>query len=153
VRADAEVRLLVNGEESWAPPAVRDEAFLVTQEAVRNALTHGRPDVLLIEITVTPHELRARVSDDGCGFRLSEVTGRASVGAGLASMRKRAALVHGRLAVSSAPGIGTDVELRVPLAGQDPPAGRDCPAFGRNGPAAGQGCPACGEDCPGWAPR
>lgn len=113
--ADAEVRLRVSGDERWAPPPVIDEAFLIIREAVRNALAHGSPRLVLIGVALAPHEMLAWVEDDGTGFRQARDSG--SAGTGLASMRERAAMLGGRLRIASVPGKGTVVELLVPLPG------------------------------------
>lgn len=113
VSSEADVRLRVSGSENWAPPAVIGEAFLIIREAIRNALTHGYPRTLLIDIILAPHELHAWVEDDGCGFLVGEV----SAGVGLSSMRERAALLDGRLTVASTLGQGTQLELLIPLSG------------------------------------
>jgi signal transduction histidine kinase len=119
VAAEAQVTLLVSGDESWASYAVLDEVFLILREGARNALEHGAPMQVLIAVNVTPHELTARVQDDGRGFVTPEPDVAAKAGtAGLASMRERAALMGGRLTVTSAPGHGTCVELYVPLMGR-----------------------------------
>lgn len=117
VQADAEVRLHISGDEAWAPPAVLDEAFLIICEALRNALKHGAPQLVVIGVEVCAQELTAWTIDDGCGFSPAQAEVRAALGSGLASMRERAALVGGRLAVSSMPGHGTRVELHLPLPG------------------------------------
>jgi signal transduction histidine kinase len=115
VRADAEVRLRVSGDEVWAPPAVLDEVFLIVREAVRNALKHGNPRLVLIGVELSSPELTAWVIDDGGGFEPAQ----AAAGTGLASMRERAALLGGRLMVSSMPRHGTRIELHVPLPGEN----------------------------------
>jgi signal transduction histidine kinase len=117
VAAAADVRLRVSGEETWAPPAVLDEAFLILREAIRNALRHGRPRTMLIGVALAPHELHGWVKDDGSGFTVSAPGAAVTAGSGLASMRERASLLGGRLAVASFPGQGTHVELVVPLGG------------------------------------
>lgn len=117
VLADAEVRLHVSGDEAWAPPAVLDEAFLIICEALRNALKHGAPQLVVVGVEVCAQELSAWVIDDGRGFSPAQAEAGAALGSGLASMRERAALVGGRLAVSSMPGHGTRVELHLPLPG------------------------------------
>src|SRR6201986_184591 len=43
VCADADVHLVVLGDETWASPEIIDEAFLIVREALRNALAHGAP--------------------------------------------------------------------------------------------------------------
>ena len=113
--AEADVRLRVSGDETWASPIVIDEAFLVIREAIRNALTHGLPQMVLIGIAVTPDELRAWVDDDGRGFdQRAEPPETCN---GLTSMRERAALLGGQLTVTSQPALGTRVELVIPLTG------------------------------------
>jgi signal transduction histidine kinase len=117
VAAAADVRLRVSGDETWAPPAVIDEAYLILREAIRNALRHGTPRLLLIGVALAPYELHAWVADDGCGFALPRWASPVYSGTGLTSMRERAALVGGQLTIASEPGQGTHVELLVPLQG------------------------------------
>ena len=117
VTTKTDVRLRVSGDESWVPPAVIEEAFLIIREAIRNALTHAMPQLVLIGVTLAPHELHAWIDDNGRGFVLSGDTNPPSAGTGLASMRERAALVGGRLTLDSARGQGTHLELLIPLPG------------------------------------
>jgi signal transduction histidine kinase len=114
----ANVRLRVSGDERWASRIVIDEAFLIIREAIRNALSHGDPQMVLIGVALTPDELCAWVTDDGLGFVVAAGADPSSAGNGLASMHERAALVGGRLTVTSEPGAGTDIELVVPLTGR-----------------------------------
>lgn len=117
IAAAPDVRLRVSGDETWAPRAVIDEAFLILREAIRNALRHGDPRMVLIGVALAPHELHAWVEDDGCGFTSGDPATSVFTGTGLTSMRERAALAGGRLTVASVPGQGTLVELLVPLPG------------------------------------
>ena len=108
-----DIRLFVNGDETWMPTAIHDESFLVLREAVHNALRHGNPLAILIRVDIAPHELRASVEDSGAGF---DIAGTAtSGGAGLASMRERAELMGGTLVITPALTTGTHVELLIPL--------------------------------------
>jgi signal transduction histidine kinase len=113
-RGEVSVRLRVNGDEIWAPPAVRDESFLILREAIRNALAHGNPKVVFVGVDIAPHALRAWVEDDGDGFDLGKD---GSSGLGLSSMRERAHLMGGNITVMSRRGRGTHVELLIPLLG------------------------------------
>jgi signal transduction histidine kinase len=117
VCADSDVHLVVIGDETWAPPEVIDEAFLVAREALRNALTHGAPHSVVVGVEVTRRELRAWVDDDGRGFAVGEDAESPAAGTGLATMRERAVLLGGTLSITSKPGRGTSVELTVPLSG------------------------------------
>jgi signal transduction histidine kinase len=113
---DVVLRLRVSGDEAWAPRTVLDESFLILREAIRNAVTHGDPTMVLIGVEFAPYQVRAWVEDDGSGFEHDAGTASAT-GIGLDSMRERATLLGGRLAVSSRPGHGTHVELLIPLPG------------------------------------
>ncbi|RVX39792.1 histidine kinase/DNA gyrase B/HSP90-like ATPase [Nonomuraea polychroma] len=108
-----DVRLRVNGNETWASPEVRDESFFILREAIRNAAKHGAPALILVRVDIAPHELRATVEDDGCGFdpRLPRRSG----GAGLCTMAERADLIGGTVTVMRRPSRGCKVELIVPL--------------------------------------
>jgi signal transduction histidine kinase len=111
-RDDLDVRLQVNGDETWASPAVLDEAFLILREAARNAFSHASPSMVLIRVDIAPHELRGSVQDDGVGFQPQE---RHGDGVGLITMRERAHGLGGRLTLTSRPGTGTRVELFMPF--------------------------------------
>ncbi|MDH2429626.1 sensor histidine kinase [Sphaerisporangium sp. TRM90804] len=109
-------RLYVNGDETWAPATVRDESFLVIREAIRNAVAHGRAEMILVSVEIAPHELRGSVDDNGGGFDVDDVP--ASGGMGLSTMRERAELMGGTITIMSRPGRGTHAELVIPLQGR-----------------------------------
>jgi signal transduction histidine kinase len=117
VCADADVHLVVIGDETWAPTEIIDEAFLIVREALRNALTHGAPQAVVVGLEVTRREIRAWVDDDGKGFVCGTDAESPAAGTGLAAMRERAALLGGTLSIISTPGHGTSVELSVQLSG------------------------------------
>jgi len=109
---NSEVIVRVSGDESWAPPIVLDETFVIMREAVRNALQHNDQVRVVVTIDIAPNSLSARVSDDGAGFRTAD---RSSSSSGVDTMAERAALLGGRLEISSSHGDGTTVRLFVPL--------------------------------------
>lgn len=99
------------GDLSALPAAISEEVYLVTREAARNALRHAMPSRLAVTVEVTDRAVCASVTDDGRGF----ATGSVQAGGGLSSMRERVLLLRGQLSLSSAPGNGTRVDVRVPL--------------------------------------
>ncbi|WP_433567316.1 sensor histidine kinase [Nocardia sp. CA-151230] len=105
------VDIRVSGSQSWVTAEVMDETFLILREALRNVFTHARATRVTVEIDIAPHEIWARVVDNGIGFDPSR-TKRAN---GLQSMRERAELLSGSVTHSSSPGIGTRVALWIPL--------------------------------------
>jgi signal transduction histidine kinase len=105
-------RVAVYGDESWAPEKIRAELFLIVREAIRNSFAHAEPKAVAARIDIAPHEVRAVVTDDGCGFDLGvDRLG----GSGLASMEERARLLGGSVTVSSWLGRGSRVEVLIPL--------------------------------------
>jgi signal transduction histidine kinase len=84
--------------------------FRIAQEALGNVARHGRARHAAVSLIRDGHELVLVISDDGCGFDLA----RAQSGLGLLSMEERARLVRGGVTISTAPGFGTTIEVRVP---------------------------------------
>jgi PAS domain S-box-containing protein len=78
--------------------------YHITQEAVANALRHGRPQHIMISLESDDKSLCLRIEDDGVGFPEESVDIK---GMGLKIMRYRAGLVNARLAVERAEPTGT----------------------------------------------
>jgi signal transduction histidine kinase/ligand-binding sensor domain-containing protein len=110
-----ELQVVVEGPARPLSPLVRDEVYRIACEAVRNAGRHadaGRVDVLIQYHAI---QFRMRVRDNGKGIEpgiLSE--GQRAGHHGLQGMRERAKVIGGKLALSSKPASGTEVELTVP---------------------------------------
>jgi signal transduction histidine kinase len=92
---------------------VRDEATALTwrvaQEAVRNALRHGRPAKLSVRVSVRGEVVSLAVKDDGSGFDPSVPVREGHLG--LRAMRDLITESGSSLAIESAPGLGTTVRL------------------------------------------
>lgn len=97
---------------------LRRQAYLIFKEAVNNVARHADCTAAAFVLAVDGGRLRLRIADNGRGFDLSKAGG----GHGLASMRRRAALLGGQLEIASSPGAGTTVELSTPLRQGDAPA-------------------------------
>lgn len=88
-----------------------DDALLIAREAISNAIRHGAPSRLTVQVTREDRSLRMSVEDDGRGFDPDE----APRGMGLDNMRDRARHAGGELGVESSPGTGTRVTAVLPL--------------------------------------
>jgi len=101
-----------------APPlrgAVRDEAFRIAGEALRNAFRHADATEVRVEICHDPRRLDVRICDDGKGIAAEVLrTGSRQGHFGLGGMRERAALIGGTLAIRERAEGGTEVALSVP---------------------------------------
>lgn len=77
-----------------------------------------RADTAVVSLGFLADDVTLDIYDDGAGFDSSAAGLRADgTGFGLVSLRDRVAALGGSLAVESAPGEGTVVAIRLPLAG------------------------------------
>jgi PAS domain S-box-containing protein len=106
--------------EYLRPVAISDNAtamhlYRMTQEAVTNAVKHGRPKKIVIRLGTEGKLVTLRVIDDGRGFALPEA---AMTGTGLRIMRYRADLIGAHLEISTARPHGTIVACSVAPRGE-----------------------------------
>ena len=101
------------------------------QEALLNVVKHADVDEADASLAVEGDQLVARVRDAGPGFVPSQVQSGGGRHVGLGLLRERARLAGGSLDVTTAPGEGTELTLRLPLTPRTALM-----------PAAGQGLPA-----------
>jgi PAS domain S-box-containing protein len=87
------------------------ELYRITQEAVSNALRHGRPRKIRLTMLTQPNGLRLRITDDGVGIPDRPME---SKGLGIRIMEYRAALIGGVLRIDPAEGGGTVVTVTLP---------------------------------------
>lgn len=89
--------------------------YRLTQEALNNINNHSRATHSELTICFNPDTLQLVVADNGCGFDLSGTSQSESDHLGLVGMRERAESLGGSLAIQSTPGVGTRLELTVPV--------------------------------------
>src|ERR1700722_802389 len=109
------VEVAVEGTPRELHPIVRDEAYRIVTEVLRNAFQHAQAHRIEVEIRYDAHQLRLRVRDDGKGMDAQLLDGEGRAGHfGLAGIRERAQLIGGNVELWSNVGSGTEVELTVP---------------------------------------
>jgi signal transduction histidine kinase len=86
--------------------------FRVAQEALHNAMKYSGATEFRVELYRTAEEIQLVVTDRGAGFDIAEA--RRKGGLGLVSMQERIKLIHGKLTIESAPGMGAKVIAAVP---------------------------------------
>lgn len=102
----------------------RHNLFLAFEEALNNALKHGRASRIRVDMRISPGQFEIRVADNGCGFDTGTMIHKPSdadthivkrVGNGLRNLHQRLTDVGGKCSVISSPGQGTTVSLTVPF--------------------------------------
>src|SRR4051812_5003104 len=115
IAVDPEIELELRGGVPAGPlGATGTETLRILGEALTNARRHARARRVRVSVWSSDGKLHAEVSDDGRGFDPAERPARVA-GHGIAGMRERAALLHGRLDIVGEPMTGTTVRLEVPL--------------------------------------
>ncbi len=109
-RVGARLRLDLD-EGIDVPPGWREALLRIVREAVANAARHGHARTISVRFSDEDGAL-LRVSDDGDGFDLAAP--RSSQSFGITSMRERTESLGGSFRISSAPGQGATVEVRLP---------------------------------------
>jgi signal transduction histidine kinase len=82
------------------------------QEALSNVRRHARARLVTVRLSAEEAQARVEVVDDGIGFDAET-----PAGFGLTGMRDRVQDAGGELDIASAPGVGTRISVRVPVAG------------------------------------
>ncbi len=118
-----ESRFSIYGAYRSLPPGTEQEILRVAQEAIHNVKKHAVAKSLSVQLEYRPDEIALEVRDDGLGFASGKAPGAYLAGDGpghfgLTGMRERAATIGGTLDVTSEPGAGTTVRLRVPARGR-----------------------------------
>lgn len=105
----------VAGTPRPCPERIEQQLLRIAREAVINAVRHGKAGSVRLKLAFDTRVLRLTVTDDGCGFDTAAVAGHAATHYGLSAMRERAAAAGGSCTVTSRPGAGTEVSVRLPL--------------------------------------
>jgi ligand-binding sensor domain-containing protein/signal transduction histidine kinase len=90
----------------------RRQLLLVMKEALNNAVKHASAQSVSVSVILVDERLRLTVTDDGVGMESAQLQGSCR---GLANMRQRIGDLHGTLSIQSAPGMGTQLDISVPL--------------------------------------
>ncbi|GGG93204.1 ATP-binding protein [Silvibacterium dinghuense] len=109
-RGQIAIDIRVRGEARPLPLHMLDSLFRIGQEAISNAIQHGHPTRIHIEVEYGERSIILVVEDNGIGF----VPRADSGGFGLSGMRRRAELIRGTLEVRSDPGGGSQIRVEVP---------------------------------------
>ncbi|MBC8984943.1 PAS domain-containing protein [Pedobacter sp. N36a] len=86
--------------------------FRIVQELVFNVIKHAEATLLSVDVVIENDLMVMRVKDNGRGFPIEKVQ---DSGIGLSSIRVKTALLNGTFQLSSMPGQGSIIEVKIPL--------------------------------------
>ena len=91
--------------------------YRVVQEALTNVAKHAQAHKVWIRLERKDTTVAASIEDDGQGFDIQKVAGRAAPerGTGLIGMRERVTSLGGRFRIQSRPGQGTRLTIEIPV--------------------------------------
>jgi signal transduction histidine kinase len=96
------------------PEPYATAVFRILQESLTNVARHAQASLVEVAIVLADGEIRLTVCDDGRGFSPGDPRKPSSYG--LMGLRERAYLLGGNVEIDSAPGRGTRIGIRIPLA-------------------------------------
>jgi NarL family two-component system sensor histidine kinase LiaS len=99
-------------DDVTVPAPVEHALLRITQEACANAVRHGNARRLAVSMTRQDGHIELAVRDTGTGFDPAAP----HAGSGLAHIRDRVAELGGTVDIDSAPGCGSALTVRVPVA-------------------------------------
>jgi signal transduction histidine kinase len=89
--------------------------YRIAQEALHNVARHSQVREAQVRLTCDERHIALQIADPGVGFDPRHMR---AGGLGLASMRERVAVLKGQLAITAAPGGGTQITVHIPLAAE-----------------------------------
>jgi len=85
--------------------------FRIVQEAINNIVKHAAASEIFLELDYAGEVLNMSIKDNGKGF-FEDI--RKHAGIGLLNMKKRAQIIGGELVISTSPGNGTTLMIKLP---------------------------------------
>lgn len=101
-------------DEALIEAKVKTTVFRIIQEQLANVVKHSEARNLFIDLAFNNRDLELIIRDDGRGFDITNY----NKGMGFLNMKSRAALMDGKVLITSAPGDGCQVQVIIPAAGR-----------------------------------
>jgi signal transduction histidine kinase/ligand-binding sensor domain-containing protein len=99
------------------PPDAKHHIVMIAQEAISNAIQHGKALKIRVTLTFGTDFLSLEIADDGVGFPVHPTKQDLIRGYGLRNMQHRAEHLGAKLSVVSEVGKGTSVSIHAPRLG------------------------------------
>jgi PAS domain S-box-containing protein len=105
------IKKQIDIEEEAIPDSLKIVIFRILQEALHNVVKHAKASLVRVALTKAGDQINLFLEDNGHGFDMDRALSLKGLekGFGLISMKERAELSGGSLAIESAPGAGTTI--------------------------------------------
>ncbi len=87
--------------------------YRISQEALNNIIKHSEAKAATIKLSSDMDNVYLNISDNGIGFNYTE--DRKMCGNGISNMKERVHLLNGKIEIDSIKGIGTKLNVTIPL--------------------------------------
>lgn len=112
-RSGVKINFIKLEDDANINPLISIGLFRILQESLTNIARHSLAKQAMISLIKTNNVLRLCIQDDGIGFTTSEPKRIQTFG--LLGIKERATMLNGESSVTSVPGKGTIIDVRVPL--------------------------------------
>lgn len=112
-RSAVRCKILIDKEQIKIDEKTSTAIFRIFQELLTNIAKHAKATRVDVVLEKSTSSLTLKVRDNGVGFKLEQA--KQSKSLGLLGMKERAYAIGGQLSVSSIVGVGTTVNLIVPI--------------------------------------
>lgn len=112
-------RIQLEDIDGLLPESQEINLYRLVQEGMNNVVRHSRAREAEIEIRHHPDHLALRLADNGVGFDPDGRAAEEHTGSGIKAMEERVRVAGGEFRLTSQPGNGTVLEVRIPV--QPPP--------------------------------
>jgi two-component system sensor histidine kinase DegS len=113
-RYDFKVDFTSQGKVPQLSPPLEVAVFRMIQEAITNIRKHAEVGQAEVKLKFSGKQLLITITDHGKGFLVEQYEQKIE-SYGIISMKERAELLGGDIAISSKPGKGTKVTIRIPV--------------------------------------
>jgi two-component system, NarL family, sensor kinase len=95
------------------PGRVEETVWRIGQEALANCKKHSQQTEVMIQFIIDSNYLNMVINDNGCGFNYDQTHELPSLG--LKSMKERTESINGSFSITSQPGLGTTIKVKIPI--------------------------------------
>ena len=117
-KKDSGISAAYSSQEVTGEPESFLEVLQVVRESLNNVQNHSKASRVAISLVKSGENLHIEIDDDGTGFPFSGVYNLEELETlriGPASIKRRIRSLGGELIVSSRPGLGSNLKIRIPL--------------------------------------